>query len=590
MATPFPGTVWTITDSSGDPINGAKIYTYAAGTLTAKAAYTTSAFTTATSNPIITNPDGTARFYLGPGAYRIRVFDATDVELPSYADDNMVSQTDPSTDLADATDVTLGDALVAVKTTQTGSIATTQHDWNEAQALNTKANFGIPADGTDQTSALVTLMSTLSGYRGQLEIAHGTTFNEQTFAAAIPLGLRVNWLTDWVDGSYKQKFTVRFNGDNVSDDSQVVEASHYHPARAYWNTGKNTTDKGDSAAGRYASEAHWVGYSDDFNGPVIGWFEQWAKHPSMNRWRKSWRLQTKLLVAMADTHGKWITNKAFLTDEQVRTSTGAIIRALSNFTSGVTEPTGTGTSMSDGGGNWAYVQPGSVAALRVPGAVYGLGARFLNDNYKVYVVTTGGTADPGSGPTGTGTGIADGTLVVDYEQAALAVDETRMDLDENGNVGMYAPAGAPQRLTMQSGARSHYLEIDDASNDVTWRDESRGVDIWESSTTGGVRSGRLQSFNLASTTVSASGTLALTAPMHYLTASGGPWDISDISLPAGQTSGTVTLWFAGTNLVLKNNAAIVTRTGADISSAANMMVTLYKDTAITSAWVVLSKN
>jgi hypothetical protein len=78
--------------------------------------------------------------------------------------------------------------------------------------------------------------------------------------------------------------------------------------------------------------------------------------------------------------------------------------------------------------------------------------------------------------------------------------------------------------------------------------------------------------------------------MHYLTASGGPWDISDITLPSGQTSGTVTLWFAGTNLVLKNNAAIVTRTGADISSAANMMITLYKDTAITSAWVVLSKN
>jgi hypothetical protein len=590
MATPFPGTVWKITDSSGAPINGAKIYTYSAGTLTAKAAYTTSAFTTATSNPIITGADGTARFYLGPGAYRIRVFDATDVELTSYADDNMISQTDPSTDLATATDVALGDALVAVKTTQTGSVATTQHDWNEAQTLNTKANFAIPADGTDQTSAIVALMSTLSGYRGSLDIAPGTVFVPQTVVAAIPTGLRVNSSSTWADGSYNQKFTVRFNGDLVTDDSQVVEGSHYHPTRAYWNTGRNTTDKDDSAARRYASEAHWVGYTADFNGPVIGWFEQWGKHPSLNRWRKSWRLQSKLLIAMGDTHGKWITGKPYVTAEQVRNSTGAIYRATNTATSGATEPTGTGSSISDGAVTWAYVQPGSVAALRVPSAVYGVGARILADDYKVYKATTGGTVTSGSGPTGTGTGIADGTAVWDYEQAALAVDQTRMDLDENGNVGMYSPAGAPQRLTMQSGARSHYLEIDDTSNDVTWRDESRGVDIWESSTTGGVRSGRLQSFNLASTTVSASGTLALTAPMHYLTASGGPWDISDITLPSGQTSGTVTLWFAGTNLVLKNNAAIVTRTGADITSAANMMVTLYKDTAITSAWVVLSKN
>jgi hypothetical protein len=590
MATPFPGTVWKITDDSGAPINGAKIYTYAAGTLTAKAAYTTAALSVATSNPIITQPDGSAQFFLGPGAYRIRVFDATDVELPSYACDNIIAQTDPSTDLADATDVALGDALVAVKTTQTGSVATTQHDWNEAQTLNTKANFAIPADGTDQTSALVTLMSTLSGYRGSLDIAKGTVFTPQTVVAAIPIGLRVNSSSTWADGSYNQKFTVRFNGDNVTDDSQVVEGSHYHPTRAWWNTGKNTTDKSDSAARRYCSMAHWYGYSADYNGPVVGWFEQWAKHPDLNRWRKSWRVHTKLVVGMADTHGKWITNKPFVTGEQVRNSTGAIYRATNTATSGATEPTGTGSSISDGAVTWAYVQPGSVAALRVPSAVYGLGARILADDYKVYVATTGGTVTSGSGPTGTGTGIADGTAVWDYEQAGLDTDRTAMDLDENGNAGMYAPAGSPQRLTMKSGVRSHYFDIDDTSNDVVWRDETRGLDIWKSSTTGGIRSGRLQSFSLASTTVSASGTLALTAPMHYLTASGGPWDISDITLPSGQTSGTVTLWFAGTNLVLKNNAAIVTRTGADISSAANMMITLYKDTAITSAWVVLSKN
>jgi len=108
MATPFPGTVWKITDAAGAPINGAKIYTYTAGTLTAKAAYTTSALSVATSNPIITAADGTARFYLGSGSYRVRVFDATDVELTQYADDNMSRAIDEGSLLnIDAADVTL---------------------------------------------------------------------------------------------------------------------------------------------------------------------------------------------------------------------------------------------------------------------------------------------------------------------------------------------------------------------------------------------------------------------------------------------------------------------------------------------------
>ncbi len=590
MAAPFTGTVWTITDAAGNPVSGAKVRTYEAGTLTDKAVYTSASLATPASNPVIADASGRVQFFMGSGLYRFKVFDSSDVELTAYAADNVGGSDTTAADIADSADAAMGDALVAVKTTQSGSVATTLHAWNEAQTLNSAANFSIPADGTDQTSALVSLLGTLTAYRGQLEIAKGTAFDEQAVAAAIPLGLRVNWLTDWVDGSYKQKFRVSFNGDNVSDDSQDVEASHYHPTRALWNTGTNTTDKSDSAARRYASDAHWVGYSSDFNGPVIGWFEQYAKHPDLNRWRKSWRIQTKLAIAMGDTHGKWITAKPFVTGEQVRNSTGAIYRATNTATSGATEPTGTGSSISDGAVTWAYVQPASVPTLRTASAVYGLGARVLADNYKVYVATTGGTASSGSGPTGTGTGIADGTIVRDYEPAALADDQTRMDLHENGNVGMYAPAGATQRLTMQSGTQSHYLEVSDATGDALWRDETRGVDVLRSSTANGVRLGRIQSMDAATVNVTATGSLAVTSAITFLTTTGGPWEISNITLPSGQTSGRITLWFSDANLVLKNNANIVTRTGADITSAANMMVTLYKDAAISAAWVVWAKN
>jgi hypothetical protein len=124
MATPFTGTVWTITDASGNPVSGAKIYTYAAGTLTAKAAYTTSAFTTATSNPVICSTSGRATFFFGPGAYRVRVFDANNVELPEYEEDNLTSGEEVSVNLA-STAIGFGASLVGWLRAATAAVAST---------------------------------------------------------------------------------------------------------------------------------------------------------------------------------------------------------------------------------------------------------------------------------------------------------------------------------------------------------------------------------------------------------------------------------------------------------------------------------
>jgi hypothetical protein len=503
---------------------------------------------------------------------------------PSVAAPLSGTAADVLVQLADASNTARGDAQVAVKTTRAGSVATTQHAWNEAQVLNTAANFGILATGVDQTAAIVALLASLSGYRFRLVIAEGTAFNEQTVRAAIPTGLTVDWFTTVADGSYKQKFIVRFFGDLVADDSQDVVGSSYHPTRALWNDGRGTTDKDDSAARRYMSLAHWFEWTPEFNGPVISFFEQVGKHPTLNVWRKSWRLQTPLVIGMAASHGKWFSGKAAVIGERVYTSTGFVYEALTTTTNGAAEPTGTGASISDGGTTWRYVQPQSACRLRAANTAYGVGAYFLADNYKVYKVTTGGVSSAGAGPTGTGTGIADGTLVVSYVAAALAVDTTRMDLDENGNFGLYGPAGATLISSIMSGAKQFYTSLDATTGDWAIRDQSRGLNVLDGSDAHGARFGVAQGRNWLS--ISGTGPNAPSTGFAKI-ANGGATNMSTLVPPAGRVSMFVRMRFDNANTTLIHGTgtnAVRLKGAVNVTPAAGTFVDLEYDSTDTTAW------
>jgi hypothetical protein len=52
---PFGGAGWQFFNNNGVPLAGGKIYTYAAGTTTPQATYTTNSGVTPHSNPIILN-------------------------------------------------------------------------------------------------------------------------------------------------------------------------------------------------------------------------------------------------------------------------------------------------------------------------------------------------------------------------------------------------------------------------------------------------------------------------------------------------------------------------------------------------------
>lgn len=72
-----------ILDGNGDPISGAKVYAYVAGTSTLEPIYSDEALTTAHPSPLLTDAEGTLDpvWHQGDHGVKIRVYDASDVEL-----------------------------------------------------------------------------------------------------------------------------------------------------------------------------------------------------------------------------------------------------------------------------------------------------------------------------------------------------------------------------------------------------------------------------------------------------------------------------------------------------------------------------
>lgn len=89
MASLLPSIRYRVVTDAGAPIPGAKVYTYAAGTSTPKASYTSSAASVANTNPVIADARGEVLMWLS-GAYKIVIRDA---------DDNLIDEEDNVVDL-----------------------------------------------------------------------------------------------------------------------------------------------------------------------------------------------------------------------------------------------------------------------------------------------------------------------------------------------------------------------------------------------------------------------------------------------------------------------------------------------------------
>lgn len=77
-------------DSSGAPLDGGKVYTYAPGTTTPKASYTDSTGGTANANPVVLDARGEASIWLD-GSYKIKLTDGADPETEIWTVDNVAT-------------------------------------------------------------------------------------------------------------------------------------------------------------------------------------------------------------------------------------------------------------------------------------------------------------------------------------------------------------------------------------------------------------------------------------------------------------------------------------------------------------------
>jgi hypothetical protein len=83
-------------DNAGDPLVGGKLYTYASGTTTDKATYTSSGLATPNTNPITLDSRGEAQVWLGPGAHTFVLKTITEVTI--WTVDGVQREADAITD------------------------------------------------------------------------------------------------------------------------------------------------------------------------------------------------------------------------------------------------------------------------------------------------------------------------------------------------------------------------------------------------------------------------------------------------------------------------------------------------------------
>ena len=155
---PLAGAAWQFFSDAGLPLTGGKLYTYAAGTTTPLATYTSVSGLTANSNPIVLNSAGRSAsevWLTSSTSYKFVLKTSADVTIGTYDD---ISVADPNilTYLASTSSNALGDALVGFKQSNssgflTGATARTVN--NKLQESVSVKDFGATGDGSTNDRA-----------------------------------------------------------------------------------------------------------------------------------------------------------------------------------------------------------------------------------------------------------------------------------------------------------------------------------------------------------------------------------------------------------------------------------------------------
>lgn len=175
-------------DSSGLPLSGGKIYTYAAGTTTPKASYTDATATVPLANPVILDSAGRAEIWL-VGAYKVVVKDSLDNVIHTTDNFTVLNATgDMNTSVYDPAAV--NEQLVGLTASQTltnktltSPIITGYQMGNYNPLIN--SDMSIAQRGTSFTgiSGFATAVRTLDGWFAWADNTANGTVSQQSGVA-----------------------------------------------------------------------------------------------------------------------------------------------------------------------------------------------------------------------------------------------------------------------------------------------------------------------------------------------------------------------------------------------------------------------
>lgn len=212
MAVLSPSPKAQFLDANGAPLAGGKVFTYAAGTTTPLATYTTGAAGTANTNPIILDARGEADiFYTNGVSYKIVLKDSADATI--WTVDNIVVA--GSMSLQNANSVSITGGTIGSGVTFNGNSTGT--------AANVTGIVAVVNGGTGSSTAggaRANLNAANSGANVDItSLAHSTTLSETGAITANSIGFRGAPQNLQV-ASYTLQLTdngkhIRTNGSNV---------------------------------------------------------------------------------------------------------------------------------------------------------------------------------------------------------------------------------------------------------------------------------------------------------------------------------------------------------------------------------------
>jgi hypothetical protein len=178
----FAGAGAQFFDNNGVPLSGGLLYSYLAGTTTASATFTSSTGLSAHANPIVLDAAGRVPeevWLTADTLYKFVLEDANNVLIGSW--DNIPGISNANTlaaDLANTSNIALGDALIGFKQTYSlgimpGAVGKTLN--NKLQDLVSVKDFGAKGDGTtDDTASIQAAINLACTYGGNVYLPAGT--------------------------------------------------------------------------------------------------------------------------------------------------------------------------------------------------------------------------------------------------------------------------------------------------------------------------------------------------------------------------------------------------------------------------------